>query len=730
MAFNIQTSNNQQFSELTSEPQYQDWAFTPKEFTNDVISFIGGAQPDDRLVQTQIKNYVALFEGVYDEITIYRDSTYNGNSQYFSVQGPLNVSNAPGYVLTQDNLQVDTRFIFDNLETLSDAIIFFGIRFVVYGRPTGGRFDFIERMTYNFRARRISSDSVYTENTSFHHLIGDPLPPAKIERVYANGAFTLSVGKHIALSGGNLQFQSTQEDGSKTYTGTDTQDVSIALLATIEDLGETTYLAPFIVSNTKNTVQRQVTVNQVAAHFLTVVPNQFEFFAVKGIQEAQAKVLRVETFGNWDIAHPSWLEVDPVSGEHSSGVINVKPVPSLNLASGVYEGVIFVNAREKQREIPVMHKVVDEINLNLSETQVNFTRDRESITNFYKPNLGLFSALTNARVTLNLFTKAYNYRFASPSEFNNYFVKDFFNNFTNFFFGPLVEQLMPQLKDLSEIGAKNFNSIIADKILYYNPSENELETAYINEQDIEISGYNKTFNFQFIKGRRPQRLQKSYGIINVLESELRVTTKSKAVVNILNKEDEIIIRRYINGNLVGQVSSYTQSNQLVGHLLRFNDCQPGDFVEIRLEFIDGEAPDLIQRYLVIPEGKQSYHIAWEDEHGLLQLLEFTGDYTIESDHQEIAVDSFIDFLSKRERLDTAKDIELTADTGFIFQANQEYIDSLLSRKRAWVIFDDKDPIALVPKEKKITNLDSDQELYSYAIQFKINAAHEFESITF
>lgn len=733
MAYNLNTSNNQQYSNTTdTNTQFQDWSFVPGNF-HDVISFIGGTIPEDLDVSTRIKDYLVLYSDQYDQIFIQAipNFTFSNGIEIYELSGAIPDATDDGYLLEENNLETVTTFSFQNLDTFSDSYINSRVDFKVFGKNSNEPLELIETESYYIRVRRIDYNDVFIIGTEFFHLIGNNFPDPKDLYLYVNGDFTVSVKEHINLSGGNLVYQSTAPDGTKTYSGTNTQIVQASLAESIESLGELqNYQAVLTLDNGINSKQDAVVVNQYIEPFLEISPQAMSFFAIKEIQESGDRFLSIDTYGPWTITHPLWLTVSQTSGEHSQNLISVKPINSLNLSEGDYSGSLTVSSEAGTKEVLIDHRVVGRLELNLDVEGVNFTKDRDTISRFYRPTGIAFSQL-GQRIGLQINSRAFDYNVPIFNELSSFHIKSFINNKADFFFGKIINQLMPSIVNLEELGFSNFSEITTNLIRYYNPSDNQIKINYVDDSSLNADEYSENFSALFIKGRKPSRLLTESGIISFIDGPLRVTKNSKAILNILNRFNDVYLSKYINGVFQEFIPTYLNTNELIGHVLEFSNATEGDVYEFRLSHSQNASEDYVsQKYFVFPKNKQSVHIGWEDEHGLLQILEFTGDYKIENETTEISSETFDEYLVRLRKLGNIHSSTLYADTGFILKSNQDYITSLLSANIAWVIFDNQKEIELVPKAKKLVAADSDKELYAYEIEFTINKQHELENITF
>lgn len=744
---NLVLDTNQSFSVgPTNNYRFQEWGFNPSQ-VHEVISFIGQAAPADLTIATQIKNYIAslgtgTYVKFYVDVELHFVSNVNSIA-WFAASGVLPDATNNGYLLAENNLNVDTVLSFQNLDQMPLGIHEAYIQHNVKGELANGDLVFIEREDYYISLNRTNDSSVQVQptNLDFFHLIGSALPAAQNLSLFAGAAFTVDVSDHFVLSGGNIVLDSNV-DGIKTYSGTGNQTVTITLNVSIEAIGATINNNPswfisyvWIRNATGESDQAAVKVYQYEVADYNVSPMLLTFVAIQGVLEATTQAVYIEGYGSYVATGPSWLTIGNASGDNN-GILNVEPISSENLTPGVYNSEIVIVTTSGNLSVLVQHTVVGDSELGIDTTGINFTKDRSTISNFYGSD--------DHTVNINIDVLSYGYNILMGLQNSSLWKKGLFNNTTNFFLGKAVEKIMHKLKSLSDIGLdwlpdisgsyQSANGLPGGTVYkYYNPSITKLSYSFIERvTGLQIGSTETVFNIKFIKGRRPSRINDNYGILDYKESPIRVTENSVTFLNLYKDTGLNKIEILKNNVVVNTFLPENGNNKLFAMRLDFSNTTPGDVIEAKYyQNPKNNVKYRIQKYIVFDIGNYSYHIGWENEHGVLELFEFTGAYQFSTKRDEVIAKTFTNFLEQLNKYEANKELKFIANTGWILKSNQERIDDLENSSRAWIIFkEDRAPISLVPRAKKMINSDSELGQYEYQIEFTINPTHELENNTF
>src|SRR5690606_26938939 len=135
------------------------------------------------------------------------------------------------------------------------------------------------------------------------------------------------------------------------------------------------------------------------------------------------------------------------------------------------------------------------------------------------------------------------------------------------------------------------------------------------------------------------------------------------------------LRVYRNDEFLKSINHAPGNKRIFAYKHDFSDTQPGDVLEIRLyknyaglldvDWFENLDNYISQKYIVLPEGPQSNHIVWEDEYGVLDCMEFTGEFKFPLGYANKTINNYKDFLESIKKVDVKKTQKLFINTGFI-----------------------------------------------------------------
>lgn len=706
-------------------PTFQNWNFNPVSFS-EFVSFVWQDTLSAVNIATQIKNYIALLgTNTYSEFRITLNIDNQGSPvPWLDVTGVIDSATAPGYLITSSTSSVTTVLNFQNLENLLAGTYTARIDFTVSGKLANNTFQVVEVIPYYVVLQRLAFEEVLStpQILNFHHLIGATLPAGQTVTISTVLSFDLYINKDYIVTGsGNIAFEANI-GALKHYRGVGTQDITVTPLPSIESLGASSpYFETQLTVSTDLLGQDTTLIRftQLQNATFNASPLALEFSAIQNVSEANEQFISLLGIGTYTITKPSWLEVTPLSGTNSQE-ISVKPIASLNLQATTYQGVIRITTSNKDHLVNVRHTVNGALNLGLNQQLVNFTDDYSAITTLYN----------NLAVILNfdVETQIFDYGFPDFVTKSNSFQTVFSKNKASFFLGEIVKRQMLSLEK-PLLFLSNFITA-ATQAYYYLPAICKLSmgvttTGFVNSRSF--------YEISFIKGRKPSRMLGSLGIVDANDSVIRVTPNSFHILNVFGASNKYTISFFKNNVLTHSYSPTTGNHKLTGFKINFKDYAPGDVVEVKIRpniSVLGTVNDVSQKYAVLPAGDQSYHIAWEDEHGLQQVLEFTGEYIFEAEFENQIKKTYQNFKEIYQKLDTIQEVIFNCNTGWIFKSNQERIDSLFKSNKAWLYLSPSKYIEMIPDASSIVNEDSLQSQYQFDAKFKINTENDFTNYTF
>lgn len=730
MAYNINLNPVQAFSSSSeNELNVEDWSFDPPSPII-INHYVGTALPSAIVIDTIIRDYLANdTTGLYSyhirpNVTIANSAsaliplTVTGEIFTAFASDPLE-----GYIVLSNNREVSTNIGFDNLSLLPAGTHTYNIFYSVFKKNAIGNYtlSFFEIITVKINMLLTEVAFIQPSNLTFTHVTNETLPAAQSLDIIAPSNFTLTVKDIYNLSGGNL-VDTGVVDGIRTYTGSGIQTISIALNTNANALSQGVYTDLLNLSDADTQFSTAIELFLFETNTILVSPESLEFSAIKNISEAEAQDLSIQGVGAITVTAPLWLNLANASGNNSI-ITTVTPVLSENLSVGIYQGNILIEANGISREVPVKYSVFENVQLGLSEDRVNFTDDFNGISTFY--------CTPEFKINLAMSVTHYAYGFPSESIKTLNYKLAVFNNRTQFFVGRSLNNIMAELESLTSINMATLaNTMITDVVAYfrpyYRPAKVNLQIDFTHQNDDALNQSFSFENIEFIKGRKPLQSFDKTAILNYYLEPLRVTPKSIAFFNFFQTGNHII-RTFKNGELFEIRSHSSNEDRIWCYKYSFQNFVPGDVIELRLyksgsemSISGGSSPYVSQTYIVIPEGKRSYHIAWENENGVLELMEFTGDISFKIGYDNNIVNNYRDFKEFLRKIDTRRSQTVVVNTGFVLQQNPKRLDSLLSAKRAWIMSETDEAVFMVPATKELANYDSDQELYAYDVEFQIN----------
>lgn len=739
MPYNLTFDSNPQFSPSSNnQPNVQDWAFSPLSPIN-VSHVIGESLPADDDITCTIKDYLAENTNPDYEFYVKHIVTQQNPQQnlpdMIALSGNINDATGDGFLLTSANLEQVVTVSFQNLQLVPEGNYGNVIGFQVYRKNTATSEIVLHDVRFfqiNIAVANGDPFSITPGNLTFVYVDGTGTNAAQSLEITATGAFSIYVKSYLTLSGGNLVDEGIVEywlpgpGTTKKYTGTNSQTVSIDANSALDEFDQGYYNSQLKYDNGTlfQTLDIQTIVFDTEETITT--PESLEFSAVKGFTEAESQQLSIVSPYPFTISAPSWLNLSQSSGTYFLD-IDVVPLLSENLSEGVYEGNIVITANSQDYLVPIVHTVVDSVDLGMVEDGINFTDDLDTITRIYNEQANQLV------IILNMTTYDYNSLVERNKELR--YKIPMFNNKGEFYVGRTLKKLMAELISLSSIDFENFQNLIPTDTLvflrpYYKPAKVDLEITFLNtitEQGIANLRYN---NLEFLKGRKPLKSFPRTAILNYHAEPLRVTPNSVALLNFYKTETHFF-RIYKNGDFHEALPhSIITTHNVWLFKYAFRDYDPGDVVEIRIyKTTSGPIPEgyyddynnyVSQKYIVLPPGKRSYHVAWEDEYGVLDMMEFTGDIAFKMGYDNNIIKDYKSFKESLRKTDSKRTQNVVINTGFLLQENPKRLDSLLSSKRAWIMDKGNDPVALIPDTTVLNNYDSDQELYAFDVEFQIN----------
>jgi len=649
---------------------------------------------------------------------------------YFIINSPIldqgmltsAINNGP-IALTDNNLELgflaEPQYL--NIFPISPSPYNFFINFKIEGKNIANQW--IECSTYTYTIKLFVTNDIVLCNPlslNFTHYQGTTLPTQTINITGTN--WTL-VGKYnLVLSSSNPSVTITDVTIAGTThqiaTGTGNADIDITLAEFYDDgiidPSELTKELKLLqgVSLVRN-IPIKITVYDQAT--LNLSPDEINFYGVKEIQEPSA----VHMFYNsanpsYTITSSPWLTFTEEIIEFLPGifgpVLTVKPISTSNMSVGVYTGFVKIEAI-------ISGTLRQKLAIVTYDLQGFITSPYPSGTNAFTLDVkyfNFFSNYTDTYFQMTAIVKVFDF-FTNVQTTETIFEKiPLFNGKAQLNYGIIIHKIM-----------KRFNAI-NQNYYQYQLAQLQIKADEILIADNSIVRSATLPNVSFVAG-----LSKgitSIGILDFNSKPSRVTVNSFYYFNILIPGFGYELRVF--KNQIYQESTILNYNPETVITLKksFEAFNQGDVIIYSLNKLSDSRgnKNIIKTFNVIPVGKYSCHITWENEYLLQSILECTGDIAIKSEFENKTFSIYQNFVEVMEVLSSNKANKLTINTGWLTRNDIDTVESLCRSLRVWIELPSK-TISLRPITKSITNEDKSRELVEYTLEFQINRQYNEET---
>jgi hypothetical protein len=600
----------------------------------------------------------------------------------------------------------------------------FMIYFSIEGKNAEGNWQIIS--TYSFIVELFITNLFVVANPNslnFIHYQGTTLPSHTID--FIGNDWSLVGSPYLILSSTDSSITISTETNllGQEYniaTGTGNGTVTVALSDFYDD-GEIS-----ISQLTKNLALKQgstfiknipVNITVYNQNTLNLDPDEVNFYGVKGIQEPTPVHMTANSSeAPFTISKSPWLtavletiEIQPgVMGE----VLTVAPIPTANMAVGTYTGFVSISdtidGTPSQKTSTVTYTLEGFMSSPYPSGAKAFTLDPL----FFKFNT------TNLESYIQLTAGFKTYDFISNVVHNELLNEKLplFEGKGEINYGLQVHKLMRRFANLNE------------NYLQYKQAEFSLRADEISTADGTVIRSAILPTIYFVAGLS-NGIVNSTGFLCFNQKPSRVTPNSIFYLNILVPDNNHEIIAFKNGTLLGAIPLAYTDNTTILLKVSFADYRQGDKIEFLLRAVGDTATDGPKKtFFVLPAGRYSLNVFWEDEFLLQSVLEFTGGILVKSDFENRSQRLFKNLVEVLEIIESTKINKLSINTGWITRNDIDTIESIMRSKRVWIQLPDK-TVALRPITKSMTNEDSERELIEYTIEFEINRQYNEETFS-
>lgn len=245
------------------------------------------------------------------------------------------------------------------------------------------------------------------------------------------------------------------------------------------------------------------------------------------------------------------------------------------------------------------------------------------------------------------------------------------------------------------------------------------------KNEIDLLAFGKS-NVPFMLGYKPKVVDNK--AILQHNSFSRFTSKSFALINVFSQSgvfDYQIKKNNIQVHSVVQEFGYIRTIKL--NFESYN-AAAGDIFDFVLLASNEE---IKKSFVIFPEAIQSLHVVYIDSFGLNSCINFTGSTKSVNSEFAIKLENYLksNFLHLRKYVEN-ESTSIFLNTGFILKSQILEITELIKSGRAWIVVADQKILELVPKTEKITEIDNENYLYDYQVEFEINKTDYAQDYSF
>jgi chitodextrinase len=282
-----------------------------------------------------------------------------------------------------------------------------------------------------------------------------------------------------------------------------------------------------------------------------------------------------------------------------------------------------------------------------------------------------------------------------------------FNNKGSFLLGEVIDRSMTRIKEID-----------LRSLFQYKAAQVQLTIKEIDFATQTVLNATSIGPIKFVSGYIPEVVQNNCAFLDLYDLPRRVIEDGYAFINMILTPGAHNFKVFKNNIEVATFNITVVSNNICSRALKLSDytAKKGDTIEVRMT----ANPNLTKTFYVFPATFYSNYIAFEDEFRLKTIIECTGEYRFTGDL--IAKMNKIQkgIMEFNRKISSKTELSLIINTGFVLEAEELLIESLLGSKRAWLIIGENQGIELVPISKKIAKFDPTTALYSYDVEFMVN----------
>lgn len=505
-------------------------------------------------------------------------------------------------------------------------------------------------------------------------------------------------------------------------SGTGNGTVSIKLTNDVNYYDAGIYEMKLRVFTLNDPAEKTLTVYLLVAEAvqIAVMPKSLRFEAVRNVEEAPTqRVYLAVNYPAISVILPPWIEIENQETIGTGHIFDFKPVPHANTPNENYSGNIIFNfpIGNLQERVPVSYKINGGYDESYTQA-VHFTRDNDELK-FYK------TTPDKSFLKLMIEVKTFNQTGAIDKEFTLDLDVPFSKHLAVLNLGKELEAYFP---DLSLIRAPHIFGV-------YPPTEARITALEIKNEDFSVLNQDVLPLQYFLRGKRPFSSRTTPFWVNPNPGGVRMVS-SQAVVSLsvfkpAQKEiQKIEMRR--NGVLIDTISSQGHKFGVMRPYftsvfvnLGLYNFQTGDEITFRTQNATERS------FIIRPYPKHSLLIAFITEWNTYEILEFTGGMHFVLDYHHETSELSKDYQFVVKKINSENPQKAVINTGWMHPDEIFTLDELIRSRKGFLLSKNisgvgastDETIELVPVHSKITNFDSDANMYEFDVEFLINPSY-------
>ena len=440
--------------------------------------------------------------------------------------------------------------------------------------------------------------------------------------------------------------------------------------------------------------------------FLSLVPST-----------AARQELRITATGQFTITAPAWLQLTASQGEFVLD-LGVEPISVDNFTAGEYRGDIVITMGAITHTVQVVHTVQDQLGGTLKREGINFTLDGGDLV--------MSGYGSNHYMQVQFLGLTYD-QDGSARQIVHRSIVPFVNDRAVYVPGLVVDQFMGKLDELPS----DLELITSSTVYYPKITKLDLVVKVINRLSRSTVVERLLSGTKWVCGNSPKLgYEFKRGFLEYDAGVARITPKGFFIANMFNESAGTVQVR-LNGTEERSIALAGGDSPAARAVINGADYLPGDRIELRVDTSSASVQRHVSQHVIImPEQRRSCHIIYVTDYNTVESMQLTG-----AVRASIGYDRRTNILLRNNveiahHVDVLGTHKLLINTGYIPQKQVAMVHRLNRAKRKWLLFDGLGPIELSNSTQEMVSYDSEEFLYDYEIECRINHKNNAQVYSF